>query len=66
MSELYWWRHYGDFSPGNGILPHMGEVISHYRKLRYPTQVEFAAASGYNLRTVQEWEFITDVSCMPH
>jgi len=56
MSELYWWRRYGDFSPGSGILPHMGETISHYRKQRYPTQVEFATASGYNLRTVQEWE----------
>jgi transcriptional regulator with XRE-family HTH domain len=56
MSELYWWRRYGDFAPGSGILPHMGEVISQYRKQRYPTQVEFAAASGYNLRTVQEWE----------
>jgi transcriptional regulator with XRE-family HTH domain len=34
----------------------MGEVISQYRKQRYPTQVELATASGYNLRTVQEWE----------
>ncbi|MBV9688532.1 MAG: hypothetical protein JO202_02360, partial [Ktedonobacteraceae bacterium] len=34
----------------------MGEVISHYRKQRYPTQMEFATASGYTLRTVQEWE----------
>ncbi len=56
MSELYWWRRYGTFSPGSGILPHMGEVISQYRKQRYPTQVEFATASGYNVRAVQEWE----------
>jgi transcriptional regulator with XRE-family HTH domain len=34
----------------------MGEVISQYRKQRYPTQVEFATASGYNVRAVQEWE----------
>ena len=56
MSECYWWTRYGNFSLGSGILPHMGEVISHYRKQRYQTQVEFATASGYNVRTVQEWE----------
>ncbi len=57
MGELYWWSRFGDFSPGMGILPHMGEVIAHYRKKRgYRTQTEFAIAAGVALRTVQEWE----------
>lgn len=52
----YWWCRYGHFAPGEGILPHMGEVISHYRKKRYRTQAEFAIASGFTVRAVQEWE----------
>jgi hypothetical protein len=27
MSDLYWWSRYGNFSPGIGTLPHMGEVL---------------------------------------
>jgi transcriptional regulator with XRE-family HTH domain len=56
MENLYWWARYGDFSPGIGILPHMGQVIAHYRKQRYRTQLDFAKAAGVILRTVQEWE----------
>jgi transcriptional regulator with XRE-family HTH domain len=57
MSTLYWWSRFGDFSPGEGVLPHMGEVISHYRRKRgYRTQTDFAIAAGVVLRTVQEWE----------
>ncbi len=57
MSNLYWWLRFGPFSPGEGILPHMGEVIAHYRKKRgYRTQADFAIAAGVTLRTVQEWE----------
>ena len=53
---LYWWSRYGNFSPGIANLPHMGEVIAHYRKKRYKTQEAFAIAAGVKLRTVQEWE----------
>lgn len=57
MSNLYWWSRYGAFSPGEGILPHMGEVIAEYRRRRgYDTQGKFAIAAGVSLRTVQEWE----------
>ncbi|MBV9688747.1 MAG: helix-turn-helix transcriptional regulator [Ktedonobacteraceae bacterium] len=56
MQTLYWWSRYGDFSPGMGILPHMGQVIAHYRKQRYRTQLDFAKAAGVILRTIQEWE----------
>jgi transcriptional regulator with XRE-family HTH domain len=57
MDNLYWWSRYGDFSPGEGILPHMGEVIAEYRRRRgYDTQATFAIAAGVSLRTVQEWE----------
>jgi len=57
MGNLYWWSRYGDFSPGERILPHMGEVIAEYRKRRgYETQKAFAIAAGVSLRTVQEWE----------
>jgi transcriptional regulator with XRE-family HTH domain len=54
--SFYWWSRYGDFSPGVGVLPHMGHVIAHYRKQRYRTQAECAKAAGVILRTVQEWE----------
>jgi hypothetical protein len=57
MGDLYWWSRYGNFSPGKGILPHMGEVIAQYRKRRgYETQGMFAIAAGVNLRAIQEWE----------
>jgi transcriptional regulator with XRE-family HTH domain len=56
MSDFHWWSRYGDFSPGEGILPHMGEVIANYRKKRYRTQTDFAIAAGVVVRTVQEWE----------
>ncbi len=47
---------YESFSPGLHNLPHMGEVIAHYRKKRYRTQESFAIAAGVIVRTVQEWE----------
>jgi transcriptional regulator with XRE-family HTH domain len=60
VGNLYWWSRYGDFSPGEGILPHMGEVLAAYRRRRgYDTQGKFAIAAGVTLRTVQEWETTT-------
>lgn len=56
MAALYWWLRFGNFSPGEGLLPHVGEVITYYRKKRYKTQADFAVAAGVFLRSVQEWE----------
>ncbi len=56
MDNWYWWKRYGTFSPGLGNLPHMGEVIAFYRSKRYRSQAEFAIASGYSKRSVEEWE----------
>lgn len=51
MGDLYWWSRYGNFSSGVGILPDMGEVVTHYR-----TQADFAIAAGVTQRTILEWE----------
>jgi len=56
MSAMYWWSRYGNFAPGLHNLPHMGEVIAHYRKKLYRTQEDFRIAAGVTLRIVQEWE----------
>ncbi|HVB60659.1 MAG TPA: hypothetical protein VNE61_05635, partial [Ktedonobacteraceae bacterium] len=56
MSAMYWWSRYGNFAPGLHNLPHMGEVISYYRKKIYRTQEDFRIAAGVTLRIVQEWE----------
>jgi transcriptional regulator with XRE-family HTH domain len=56
MDCWYWWSRYGNFSPGEGNLPHMGEVIAFYRSKRYKVQAEFALASGFSKRSVEEWE----------
>ena len=54
----YWWLRFKNYSPGVYNLPHVGEVISDYRKKRYRTQDEFAIAAGVDKRTVQEWETV--------
>lgn len=57
MSTLYWWSDYGKFSPGEGILPHTGEVIACYRQRRgFRTHAELAIAAGVLPRSVTEWE----------
>ena len=40
----YWWYAYGSFDPGEHNLPHMGQVIRHYRGLRKWTIKDFAKA----------------------
>src|SRR3954471_4129187 len=32
MNTFYWWSCYDHFTPGEGVLPHMGEVIAEYRQ----------------------------------
>ncbi len=53
----YWWSRYGNFAPGVGIYPHMGQVITEYRIRRgLATQKSLAIALGYSERTIQELE----------
>lgn len=57
MVKLYWWSCYGRFTPGEGIWPHMGEVLAEYRLRRgFRTQAELAIAAGILPRTISEWE----------
>jgi hypothetical protein len=57
MTKLYWWSRYGDFDPGEGILPHMGQVIARYRKAAgYKTQDDFAIVANVRTRSIAEWE----------
>ncbi len=56
MLIWYWWSRYGNFPPGIGNLPHMGKVIACYRSKRFRTQADFAIASGFDKRSVEEWE----------
>ncbi|MGH2494291.1 MAG: helix-turn-helix domain-containing protein [Ktedonobacteraceae bacterium] len=56
-TQSYWWSRYGDFSPGMGIYPHVGEVITCYRLKRgFRTQQDLAIALGVSKRTVEELE----------
>jgi transcriptional regulator with XRE-family HTH domain len=55
--SVYWWSRYGDFDPGVGIYPHMGQVIAYYRLKRgLRTQQDLAIALGCSKRTVEELE----------
>ncbi len=55
--KTYWWSRYGDFDPGVGIYPHMGQVIAQYRLKRgLRTQQDLAIALGCSKRTVEELE----------
>jgi tetratricopeptide (TPR) repeat protein len=43
MTEVeHWWLVYGPFRPGCGGLPHLGDVIKYYRKLRGYSVENFA------------------------
>src|SRR5579875_53087 len=53
----YWWSRYGDFSPGVGVYPHVGQVIAHYRVKRgFRRQEDLATALGCSKRVVEELE----------
>jgi len=59
----YWWSRYGNFDPGVGIYPHMGQVIAQYRVKRgFRTQQELAIALGYSKRTIEELEGTVNVN----
>jgi transcriptional regulator with XRE-family HTH domain len=54
MSKAYyWWNVYGRFEPGEGNLPHLGQVIRYYRKLRGMEKAELASALGCTKRFVE-------------
>lgn len=56
-TKSYWWSRYGDFAPGVGMYPHMGQVITYYRLKRgFRTQQDLAIALGVSKRTVEELE----------
>lgn len=53
----YWWSRYGNFAPGVGAYPHMGQVIAHYRVKRgFRRQEDLAIALNYSKRQIEEWE----------
>jgi transcriptional regulator with XRE-family HTH domain len=54
---VYWWSRFGNFAPGIGVYPHVGQVITYYRiKRGFLTQKDLAIALGCSERTVQEFE----------
>jgi transcriptional regulator with XRE-family HTH domain len=56
-NDKCWWSRYGNFDPGIGVYPHMGQVVAHYRlKRRFKTQQDLAIALGISKRTVEELE----------
>jgi transcriptional regulator with XRE-family HTH domain len=57
MGDTYWWSRYGNFDPGKGVYPHMGQVFTKYRiKRGFPTQSALARAVGLSERSIQEIE----------
>src|SRR5579859_1477717 len=52
MNKYYWWYAYGHFDQGEHNLPHIGQVIRHYRKLRQWSKEEFAEVLGNTVRYV--------------
>ncbi|RAQ97217.1 helix-turn-helix transcriptional regulator [Thermogemmatispora tikiterensis] len=56
MSDVRWWRRYGDYPPGRHNLPHMGAVLSEYRQRRGYSRAEVAQALEVKQQTVSYWE----------
>lgn len=56
MSESYWWIRYGNFAAGDGVYPHMGQVIAYYRKKRGWTQGSLSIALACSKKTVEDLE----------
>ncbi len=54
--QFYWWHAYGDFGPGEGGFPHLGQVIRHYRKMCGIEKKELAILLGYTQRYVEMLE----------
>lgn len=63
MSNLhYWWNAYGNFAPGQGNLPHLGQVIRYYRKFHSLRKEEVASILGYTKRYIEMLESDQNVS----
>ncbi len=62
---MYWWSRYGFYRSGSFGLPHMGDVITDYRRRRgYSMQKAFAIAAGVSKRAIEYWEtevYIVDI-----
>ncbi len=57
----YWWHIYGPFDPGENNLPHLGQVIRHYRELRNWKVKDLADAIGQTPRHIYEIESSTNM-----
>lgn len=55
-TAYYWWYVYASFDPGEHNLPHMGQVIRHYRELRQWAIKDFAKAMQVTEHYVYEIE----------
>lgn len=54
-SAYRWWHVYGQFKDGKDGLPHLGEVLHYYAKLRGKDAIEIAIALNCDQRTVFRW-----------
>ena len=54
MEDYYWWEAYGRFSPGDGNLPCLGEVINYYMTVSQVTPKDLADALGCTERYVNK------------
>jgi tetratricopeptide (TPR) repeat protein len=57
----HWWLVYGPFREGKNGLPHVGDVIRHFRELRGYRREEFAGMLGCTVRYVFMLESATNV-----
>src|SRR6266849_3787076 len=55
-TQNQWWYTYGPFDEGENNLPHLGQVIRHYRELREWKVKDLAEALGQSVRHIYEIE----------
>lgn len=53
---VYWWHTYGPFEAGEDGLPHLGQVIKHYRELRGWSKEEAALVLDCTVRYLEMLE----------
>jgi transcriptional regulator with XRE-family HTH domain len=56
LGKHKWWYAYGPFDPGENNLPHLGQVIRHYRELHEWKAKDLADALGQSVRHIYEIE----------
>lgn len=57
----HWWYAYGQFDLGENNLPHLGQVVQHYRELRQWRVKDLAVALGQSTRHIYEIESSTNM-----